>query len=258
MSSIHPTAIIEDGAKLGADVSVGPYSIIGADVEIGDGTRIESHVVVRGPTRIGRENHFFPFASIGDAPQDKKYAGEPTRLEIGDRNTVRESCTINRGTTQDEGVTRIGNDNWIMAYVHIAHDCMIGDHVILANNATLAGHVKVGDWAIFGGFSGVHQFCHIGAHSFMGMYAGIGKDVPAYVMVMGTPAVPRGINAEGLRRRGFTTEQVRQIKDAYKIVYRSKLRLEEALAELRKREPEQPVLTPMIESMAASERSIVR
>lgn len=258
MSDIHATAIIEDGARVADDVSIGAYSIIGRDVEIGAGTRIESHVVVRGPTTIGAGNHIFQFASIGDAPQDKKYAGEPTRLEIGDRNTIREGCTINRGTTQDEGVTRIGSDNWIMAYVHIAHDCNIGDHVILANNATLAGHVSVGDWAIFGGFSGVHQFCHIGAHSFMGMYAGIGKDVPAYVMVMGTPAVPRGINAEGLKRRGFSSEQIRNIKDAYKVVYRKKLRLDEALEELRRREPGQPELTPLIMSISDSERSIVR
>ena len=258
MGTIHATAIIEDGAQLGDDVSVGAYSIIGRDVQVGDGTRIESHVVVRGPTTLGAGNHIFQFASIGDAPQDKKYADEPTRLEIGDRNTIREGCTINRGTTQDEGVTRVGNDNWIMAYVHIAHDCVIGDHVILANNATLAGHVTVGDWAIFGGFSGVHQFCHIGAHSFMGMYAAIGKDVPAYVMVMGTPAVPRGINAEGLKRRGFSGEQIRNIKDAYKVVYRKQLRLEEALDELRRREPEQPELSPLIRSISDSERSIVR
>ncbi|MEM7611706.1 MAG: acyl-ACP--UDP-N-acetylglucosamine O-acyltransferase [Pseudomonadota bacterium] len=258
MSLIHATAIIEDGAKLGNDVKVGPYAVVGSDVEIGDGTVVGPHVVIRGPTRIGAENHFYQFASIGDAPQDKKYAGEPTQLVIGDRNTVREGCTINRGTTQDRGITRMGDDNWIMAYAHIAHDCDVGSNVILANNATLAGHVSVGDWAILGGFSGAHQFCNIGAHSFLGMYAGVGKDVPAYVMVMGTPGVPRGVNVEGLKRRGFTDVQIRNIRDAYKVVYRNKLRLDDALAELRSREPEQPELTPLIDSITASERSIVR
>ena len=215
-------------------------------------------MVVRGPTEIGRDNRFYPFSSIGDAPQDKKYAGEPTRLVIGDRNTVRESCTINRGTVQDLGETRIGNDNWIMAYVHVAHDCIIGDHCILANHATLAGHVHVGDWAIFGGFAGVHQFCRIGAHAFLGMYAAIGKDVPAYVMVMGTPGEPRGITAEGLKPRQFTTGQIRNIREAYKVVYRDGLRREQAVEELRRRAADQPEIVPMLESIERSERSIVR
>ena len=258
MTEIHPTAIVEPGAELDAGVRVGPYAIIGKDVRIGAGTVIDAHVVVRGPTEIGRDNHFYSMSSIGDDPQDKKYKGEPTRLVIGDGNTVREFCTINRGTVQDEGVTRIGSDNWIMSYVHVAHDVVVGDHCILANNATLAGHCSLGDWAILGGFVGVHQFCSIGAHAFLGMYATIGKDVPAYVMVMGSPGVPRGINAEGLKRRNFSAEQIRNIKAAYKTVYREGLRLEEAVAELRRRAGAQPEILPMLESIERSERSIVR
>ena len=258
MADVHPTAIVEDGAELGAGVSVGPYAIIGSNVTIGDGTVIDAHVIVRGPTEIGRDNRIYPFSSIGDAPQDKKYAGEPTRLVIGDRNTIREACTINRGTTQDLGETRIGSDNWIMAYVHIAHDCIVGDHCIFANNATLAGHVHVGDWAILGGFVGAHQFCHIGPHAFLGMYATIAKDVPAYVMAMGSPAVPRGINVEGLRRRGFTSDQIRNIRSAYKLVYRDGLRLEQAIEALRDRVDAQPEIRPLLESIERSERSIVR
>ncbi|MFK8052744.1 MAG: acyl-ACP--UDP-N-acetylglucosamine O-acyltransferase [Woeseiaceae bacterium] len=257
-SKIHPTAIVEDGSVLGADVEIGAFTLVGRDVSIGDGTSLSSHVVVKGPTTIGAENRIFSFASIGDEPQDKKYDGEPTTLVIGDRNTIRESCTINRGTTQDRGETTIGNDNWIMAYVHIAHDCVVGDHVILANNATLAGHVHVGDWAIFGGFSGAHQFCKIGAHSFMGMYSGIGKDVPAYVMAMGQPAVPRGINAEGLKRRGFTKEQVRNIRRAFKVIYKENRLLDDAIAELKSRVDEQPELALLLGSLTDSERSIIR
>ncbi|MEL6949294.1 MAG: acyl-ACP--UDP-N-acetylglucosamine O-acyltransferase [Pseudomonadota bacterium] len=258
MAGIHPTAIVDDGASIASDATVGPYAIIGPDVTIGSGTLIDAHVVVRGPTEIGRDNRFYPFSSIGDDPQDKKYANEPTKLVIGDRNTFREYCTVNRGTVQDQGVTRIGSDNWIMSYVHIAHDCVVGDHCILANNATLAGHVKVGDWAIMGGYAGIHQFCQIGAHAFLGMFAAIGKDVPAYVMVMGSPAAARGINAEGLKRRDFTPEQVRNIKAAYKVVYREGLRLEEALEKLRRLAPGQPEIVPMLESIERSERSIVR
>jgi UDP-N-acetylglucosamine acyltransferase len=210
---IHATAIISETAKISDDVEIGPYSIVGDDVVIASGTRIDSHVVINGPTNIGNNNHIYQFASIGDDPQDKKYAGEPTALRIGDRNTIREFCTVSRGTIQDKGETVIGDDNWIMAYVHIAHDCVIGSNTIMANNATLAGHVHVGDWAIFGGFSGVHQFCHVGAHAFLGMYAGINRDVPAYTTAAGSPAVPRGINSEGLKRRGFDAEQIRNIKD---------------------------------------------
>ncbi|MEL7298065.1 MAG: acyl-ACP--UDP-N-acetylglucosamine O-acyltransferase [Pseudomonadota bacterium] len=258
MTNIHPTAVIEDGATLGADVKVGAYSVIGHDVAIGDGCDIASHVVIKGPTTLGAENRIYSFACIGDDPQDKKYAGEPTTLTIGDRNTIRESCTINRGTTQDRGDTHIGNDNWIMAYVHIAHDCVLGDNIILANNATLAGHVTVGDWAIFGGFSGAHQFCNIGAHSFMGMYSAIGKDVPAYIMAMGQPAAPRGINSEGLKRRGFSRDQVRHIRDAFKVIYRSNLLLADAITELQGRVADQPELGALIDSLTNTERSIIR
>ncbi|NCF15742.1 MAG: acyl-ACP--UDP-N-acetylglucosamine O-acyltransferase, partial [Gammaproteobacteria bacterium] len=231
---IHSTAIISDSAVIADGVEIGAYTVIGDNVEVDSGTKIDSHVVINGPTKIGKDNHFYQFTSIGDDPQDKKYAGEPTRLTIGDRNTIREFCTISRGTTQDTGDTIIGDDNWIMAYVHIAHDCVLGSQIILANNATLAGHVHVGDWVIFAGFSGAHQFCRIGAHAFLGMYAGVNKDVPAYTMVSGQPAVARGINSEGLKRRGFTTEQLRNIKNAYRITFRSgkkKAEAEEEIAE---------------------------
>ena len=200
---IHATAIVDPGAQLHTDVEVGPYAVIGPDVRIDAGTRIWPHVVVSGPCDIGRDNAIYSFASIGEAPQDKKYAGEATRLVIGDRNTIRESCTLNRGTTQDRGETVIGDDNWIMAYVHIAHDCVVGNQVILANNVTLAGHVSVGDYAILGGFTKVHQFCRVGAHAFCGMDSGLNRDVPPYVTATGHLAGPRGINAEGLKRRDF-------------------------------------------------------
>ncbi|NIL93053.1 MAG: acyl-ACP--UDP-N-acetylglucosamine O-acyltransferase [Woeseiaceae bacterium] len=255
---IHPTAIVSDSAQIADDVEIGAYSIIGDNVEVGSGTRIESHVVINGPTIIGKDNHIYQFASVGDDPQDKKYAGEPTRLHIGDRNTIREFCTISRGTTQDKGETIIGNDNWIMAYVHIAHDCVLGDKTIMANNATLAGHVHVGDWAIFGGFSGAHQFCHIGAHAFVGMYAAVNRDVPAYTTVFGTPAVPRGINSEGLKRRGFSAEQIRNIKDAYRLVYRKGLKLSEAMDEIATRLPSQPELQVFQDSLRSSERGLSR
>ena len=255
---IHSTAIISESARLADDVQVGPYAIIGDNVEIGRGTRIDSHAVVNGPTTIGEDNHIYQFASIGDDPQDKKYAGEPTTLTMGDRNTIREFCTISRGTTQDKGETILGDDNWIMAYVHIAHDCVIGSKTIMANNATLAGHVHVGDWAIFGGFSGAHQFCKIGAHAFVGMYAGANRDVPAYVTVSGTPAAPRGINSEGLERRGFSAEQIRNIKDAYRLVYRKGLKLSEAVDEIAARSESQPELQLFLDSLRSSDRGIVR
>lgn len=255
---IHRTAIVDPDARLDDDVEIGPYAVIGPGVEIGAGTRIGPHAVIRGPTRIGHENRIFQFASIGDDPQDKKYAGEETRLEIGNGNTIREFCTINRGTAQDVGVTRIGDDNWLMAYVHIAHDCQVGSHVIMANNATLAGHVSVGDWAIFAGFSGAHQFCRVGAHCFLGMYAGVSKDVPAYVMVMGQPGEPRGINAEGLKRRGFSREQIRNIREAYRILYRSGRKLAEAVEALTALAETQPEIRPMVESIRQSGRSIIR
>jgi len=255
---IHSTAIVSDTAIIADDVEIGAYSVIGDDVEIGSGTRIDSHVVVNGPTKIGKDNHFYQFTSIGDDPQDKKYADEPTRLTIGDRNTIREFCTISRGTTQDTGETILGDDNWIMAYVHIAHDCVLGSQIILANNATLAGHVHVGDWVIFAGFSGAHQFCRIGAHAFLGMYAGVNKDVPAYTLVSGQPAVARGINSEGLKRRGFTAEQLRNIKNAYRITFRSGKKKAEATEEIAELAKTQPELELFLDSLLTSERGILR
>jgi UDP-N-acetylglucosamine acyltransferase len=255
---IHSTAIIADSAIIADDVEVGPYTVIGDNVEIGAGTRIDSHVVINGPSVIGKDNHIYQFASVGDDPQDKKYAGEPTTLTMGDRNTIREFCTVSRGTTQDKGETIMGDDNWIMAYVHIAHDCIIGNKTIMANNATLAGHVHVGDWAIFGGFSGVHQFCHIGAHSFVGMYAGINRDVPAYTTVSGNPAVPRGINSEGLKRRGFDADQIRNIKNAYRLVYRKGLKLSEAIEEITERAKTQSELELFLASLRSSDRGLIR
>jgi UDP-N-acetylglucosamine acyltransferase len=255
---IDPRAVIDPSAVLADSVSVGPFSVIGPDVQIGPGTVIGPHAVVQGPARIGRDNHIHQFASLGGAPQDKKYHGEPTRLEIGDRNTFFEFVTVNRGTTQDRGETRIGNDNWIMAYVHIAHDCVLHDNIIMANNATLAGHITVEDWAILGGFTKVHQFCRIGAHSFTGMNVDLTRDVPPYVMVSGTPVQPHGINSEGLKRRGFDTEQLRNIKQAYKILYRSELRLEEALVKLRTLAESRPEIALMVKFLETSERSITR
>ncbi|MGD8631235.1 MAG: acyl-ACP--UDP-N-acetylglucosamine O-acyltransferase [Gammaproteobacteria bacterium] len=230
---IDPTAVIDSGAQLASGVSVGPYSIIGPGVVIGADSVIGPHVVINGPTSIGRENRIFQFASIGDAPQDKKYAGEPTRLEIGDRNTIREFVTINRGTVQDEAVTVLGDDNWIMAYVHIAHDCRIGNHTIFANNASLAGHVRIGDFVILGGFTLVHQFCAIGSHALTAFGSGISKDVPPYVTVGGSPARVHGLNMEGLRRRGYSPESRMALKRAYKTLYRENHAFEDALAQLR-------------------------
>ena len=255
---IHPTAVIADDARIHESVEVGPYSVIGTGVEIGAGTKIGPHVVLEGPTTLGRDNQVFQFASIGAQPQDKKYSGEPTRLEIGDRNMIRECVTINRGTAQDLGVTRVGNDNWIMAYAHIAHDCTLGDNIILANNVALAGHCQVGDWAIFGGFSGLHQFCRAGAHCFMGKYAGVSQDVPAYVMVGGYPPAPRGINSEGLKRRGFSAEQIANIRQAYKLLYRSGLKLAEALARIEELAATRPELEIFAASIRDASRSIVR
>ena len=225
MTSIHATAILDPGAELDEGVVVGPYAVIGAGVRIGSGTSIGAHAVVKGPTVIGRDNRIFQFASIGEDPQDKKYRGEPTRLVIGDRNNFREFCTINRGTSQDQGVTSIGNDNWIMSYVHVAHDCVVGNDVIFSNNATLAGHVHVGDHVICSGFSAIHQFCRIGAHAFLGGFAAVTRDVPPYVMVAGQPTAPHGINSEGLKRRGFTPDQLRNLKEAYRILDRKSTRL---------------------------------
>jgi UDP-N-acetylglucosamine acyltransferase len=255
---IHSSAIIADSAVIADDVEIGPFCVIGDNVVIGKGTSIDSHVVINGPTTIGSDNHIYQFASIGDDPQDKKYAGEPTRLVIGDRNTIREFCTISRGTIDDADETVIGDDNWIMAYVHIAHDCIIGNNTIMANNATLAGHVHVGDWAIFGGFTGVHQFCKIGAHAFLGMFSIINRDVPAYAMISGQPAAPRGINSEGLKRRGFDEQQIRNIKNAYRIVYRQGKKLSEAIDEIAALADSQPELGVFLESLRSSERGLVR
>ncbi len=256
---IHPTAIIHSGARLGAGVSVGPYSIIGEHVEIGDNTRIGPHVVISGHTRIGCDNRIFQFSSIGEIPQDKKYAGEPTRLEIGDRNTIREYCTLNLGTVQDAGVTRVGDDNWIMAYVHIAHDCQVGNKTIFANNAQLAGHVHVGDWAIFGGYTGVHQFCRVGAHTMTAVGTVILQDVPPYVMAAGNSATPYGINAEGLKRRGFSPDALMVLKRAYRTLYKSGLTLDEAKAKLEEDAKMHPAeIQPILDFLAVSKRGIIR
>lgn len=262
MANIHPTAIVDPKAALDGSVEIGAYSIIGPHVTIGAGTKIGPHVVVDGHTTIGRDNVFFQFSSIGGAPQDKKYKGEPTRLEIGDRNTIREFCTFNLGTVQDVGVTRLGNDNWIMAYVHLAHDCQIGNHAIFANNAQLAGHVHVGDWAILGGFSNVHQFCKIGPHAMVGMSTSLTQDVPPFVILSGNPAAAHGVNTEGLKRRGFTREQIGDIRNAYKLIYKSSLTLNEAKTALAKEEaeaPESAVYLRMIrEFLDGATRGIVR
>ena len=228
MPLIHATAIVDPGAELAAEVSVGPYAVIGAGVKVGRATRIGAHCVIEGPTTIGADNHIYSHAALGAAPQDKKYAGEPTELHIGDRNTIREFCTFNRGTAQDSGVTRVGDDNWIMAYVHLAHDVQLGNQTILANNATLAGHVQVGDWAIVGGLTGVHQFCKIGAHAITGFQSHVNQDVPPYMTVAGNPLAVHGINAEGLRRRGFSRERLALVKQMHRLLYRDGLTLEAA------------------------------
>ncbi len=255
---IHPTAVVDPSAQLDEDVEVGAYTIIGADVAIGRGTRIGPHALVRGPTEIGEDNRVFQFASVGEDPQDKKYGGERTRLTIGDRNVVRESATIHRGTVQGCGETRIGNDNLFMAYSHVAHDCLIGDQVIMANAASLGGHVVIEDWAILGGFTIVHQFCRIGAHSFSAMGSVVSKDVPPYVTIDGHPAVPRGINSEGLKRRRFSSEQIGAIRRAYRVLYLSNLKLDEATRALEELAQDQPVVGLITAFLSASTRSIVR
>ena len=258
MSLIHKTALVSEDANIAENVSIGPYSIIGPEVAIGEDSVIESHVVIKGKTTIGSENHIYSFASIGDDPQDKKYNNEDTSVEIGNRNTIREYTSINKGTIQDVGTTRLGDDNWIMAYVHIAHDCQVGSNTIFANNTTLAGHVIVGDYVIFGGFSGAHQFCKIGAHSFLGMYSGVARDLPPYVIVTGQPAEPRGINLEGLKRRDFNSDQIRNIKTAYKYLYMSGLRLEEAISKIQTIEDIAGEMTTLFEFLQDSTRGIVR
>ena len=256
--AIHPPAIIDPSARIDASVEIGPYAIIGADVSIGAGSRVGAHCVIEGPTDIGCNNQIHAHAAVGGAPQDKKYAGEPTRLKIGDGNTIREFVTINRGTVQGGGVTQIGDDNWIMAYVHIAHDCVIGNHSILANSVTLAGHVTIFDHAILGGFSLIHQFCKVGAHAFTGMGSKINCDVPPYVVVGSEMSVPRGINSEGLKRRGYNSEQISAIKRAYKTLYLSGLPLKEAREKLAEQAANSPEVGLLVEFIDGSERSILR
>lgn len=254
----HETAIVDPAAQIADDVEIGPWSVIGPKVAIGPGCWIGPHVIVTGRTTIGRNNRIWQFNSIGDAPQDKKYAGEDTELVIGDDNTIREFCTINRGTAQDSGVTRIGNDCWIMAYVHIAHDCHLGDHVIMANNASLAGHVNIGDWAILSGFTQIHQFCDIGAHAFISFSSLVNRSVPPYVTVSPDKSRPRGINTEGLKRRGFTPEQIQNVRRAYRTLYRSGLPLEKAREELRTMDEENGEIRLLVDFIDHAERSILR
>ncbi len=255
---IHPQAIVEPGAKLGNNVKVGPFSYIGNDVEIGDDCVIHSHVVIKGPTKIGKGNVFFQFGSIGEECQDKKYAGEPTRLEIGDNNVFRESCTIHRGTIQDNSLTKIGSDNLFMAYAHVAHDCMVGDHGIFANCATLAGHVHVGDWAIMGGMSAAHQFVHIGSHCFVAGGTIVLKDVPPFVMASGATASPFGLNSEGLKRRGFDKDTILQVRRAYKEVYRKGQTLAEASLAVEELAKDTPEVKQFLDFIKTSSRGIIR
>lgn len=255
---IHPSAIIHPGARIGEGVEIGPFSVIGEGVEIGARTWIGSHVVITGLTRIGEDNRIYPFCSLGERPQDMKYAGEPTRLEIGDRNSIREYCNFNTGTVQDAGVTRIGSDNWIMASVHVGHDCLLGDRTILANNVTLGGHVHIGDWVILGGMTAVHQFTRVGAHSMCGGGTILVQDLPPFVMANGSPASVHGINSEGLRRRGYSASAITAIKRAYKTLYRKGLTLDEARREIESIGTELPELLPLIEFLANPGRGIVR
>jgi UDP-N-acetylglucosamine acyltransferase len=255
---IDSRAIVSPQAKLAPDVTVGPFSIIGPDVTLGPGCSVGPHVVINGPTTIGKQNRFFQFASIGDAPQDKKYKGEPTRLVIGDRNVFRESVTVNRGTTHDKGVTTIGNDNLFMAYSHVAHDCVLGNNLVFANGATLGGHVEIDDWVIIGGLAAIHQFCKVGAHAFIAGGAIVTRDVPTYVMVAGNPAGPHAVNAEGLKRRGFTPAQVRNVRNAFRLLYRSDLLLTDAVVKLKELGATQPEVGALVDFIGRSERSLVR
>lgn len=261
MSLIHPTALIAPGAVLAKDVEIGAYSIIGEHVSIAEGTIIGSHCVIDGHTRIGKNNHFYRFCSIGGMPQDKKYAGEPTRLEIGDGNMVREYVTINTGTIQDVGVTRIADDNWIMAYVHIAHDCQIGSHTIIANSVQLAGHIHIGDWAVLGGLSAVHQFVRIGPHAMIGGTSSVRQDIPPYVIGAGDPFRPIGINTEGLKRRGMSESTIKSLKEAYRLLYRRQLTIDEALVKMHQlgvSAEEKMAITVMTDFLTHSTRGIVR
>lgn len=255
---IHPQAIVDSGAKLGKDIEVGPFTIIGDAVEIGDGTWIGPHVVINGPTLIGRNNKIYQYCSIGEAPQHIDYRGEPTKLEIGDGNTIREYCTLNRGTADGSGITRIGNDNFLMAYVHVAHDCSVANHTILVNCASLAGHVAVGDYAILGGFTVIHQFCRVGAHSITALGTIAFKDIPPYVLAAGNAAEPYGINVRGLKRRQFSQASIEALRSAYKTVYKSGLKISEAVVQLEERAVEQPEVNELVSFIKASERGIIR
>ncbi len=255
---IDPRAVIDPRATLAPGVEVGPFTVIGADVSIGARTKIGSHVVIRALTTIGADCEIFQFSSLGEAPQDKKYKGEPTRLEVGDRNQIREFTTMHRGTAQGHGVTKVGSDNLFMAYTHVAHDCIVGDKVVLANYATLAGHVELGDWVIMGGYSGIHQFCKVGAHVFLANNAAVTRDVPPYLMVAGQPAAPHSVNSEGLKRRGFTPEQILNIRRAYKILYRSELKLDEAMTRLTEFAREAPEVQPFVDFIPTITRSLIR
>ena len=257
-SLIDPRAVVDPKAQIADGVTIGPYAVIGPDVTIGEGTWVGPHVVISGPTTIGRDNKFYQFSSIGEDPQDKKYGGEPTRLEIGDRNVIREYCTFNRGTAQDLGYTRIGNDNWIMAYVHIAHDCVVGNNTTFANNATLAGHVYIEDFSILGGASLIHQFCTVGKYSFVGMGSAVAKDVPPYMMISGQPASPHGLNVEGLKRNGFDADTIRALRQAYKIIYRSSLTAVKAVEALAPLAEQHPAVKLLADAVANAKRGIIR
>jgi len=256
--SIDPRAVIAADARIAADVEIGPYAVIGPGVSIGPGCWIGPHAVIQGPTTMGAGNRVFQFASIGDVPQDKKYAGEETRLEIGDRNTFREYVTVNRGTVTGNGATRIGSDNLLLAYSHVAHDCILGNHIVLSNVVMLAGHVELGDWVIMSGYAGAHQHCRIGAHAFIANNTAVLQDIPPYVLATGQPAEPRAVNLEGLKRRGFSEEQTRAIRNAYRALYRSELKLEEALAQLREMAASQQCLQVMVEFIEGSTRGLAR
>jgi UDP-N-acetylglucosamine acyltransferase len=265
MTRIHPTALIDPKAELGESVAVGAYALIGAGVTVGAGTEVGAHCVIEGPTVIGCDNRIHAHAVLGGAPQDMKYRGEPTALHIGDRNTIREFCTFNRGTVQDVGITRLGDDNWVMAYVHLAHDVQVGSHTILANNATLAGHVHVGDWVIVGGLTGIHQFCHVGAHAMTGFQSHVSQDVPPFMMVSGNPLGVHGFNVEGLRRRGFSRERIAQVKQIHRLLYRDGLTLEQArqrIEVLSTGEAEDPLAKAdvrlVLDFLASSTRGIAR
>ncbi len=256
--SVDARAVVDSSARIGNEVSIGPFSVIGPQVEIDDGTWIGPHVVINGPTRIGKDNRIFQFASVGEIPQDKKFHGENSSLEIGDRNTIREFATINRGTSDGGGVTRIGNDNWLMAYIHIAHDCVVGNNTIFANSASIAGHVRIDDHVILGGFTLVHQFCSIGQHAFTGMGSAISKDVPPFLMVNGNPAAPHGLNNEGIKRRNFTKETQQALRDAYKLIYRAGLTLEEAKIQLKQLAYAHPEVKLMLDFIEEAKRGIIR